>query len=282
VTTVVDVLKRTEAFFRDMGIESPRLDAELILSHHLGLDRVGLYLQFDRPLVEADLAPMRDHVRRRGQREPMAWIRGTQSFWKLDLAVHSGVLVPRPDTETLVETALALIPETGECFVADIGCGSGAVGLAIASERPDVRLFATDIDPAALNCTKENVQRLGLGDRVAVLRGSLLDPIPADRPIDIIVSNPPYIASGEIDGLAPEIAQHEPRTALDGGADGLDVYRSLIPIAVQRARQAVVVEIGAAQGPAVQREMTQSGIDSVRIVTDLGGRDRVVEGRFSG
>ncbi len=276
--TVVDVLKRTEGFLRDKGVPSPRLDAELILGHHLGLDRVQLYLEFDRPLHEDELAPMRDHVKRRGEREPLAWVLGTKSFWTLDLAAHKGVLVPRPDTETLVEAALALIPEEGECFVADVGCGTGAVGLALASHRPGVKLFSTDISDAALLCTRDNVARLDLGDRVAVLKGALLEPVPDGRPIDIVVSNPPYIATADIDGLAPEIRDHEPRAALDGGADGLDIYRQLIPAAASRARTAVLVEVGVDQAEAVTQMMADAGLVDVETHSDLAGHPRVVQG----
>ena len=279
--TVVDVLKKTEAFLKGKGVASPRLDAELILGHHLGLDRVQLYLQFDRPLTESELSPMREHVKRRGNREPLAWVLGTKSFWKLDLQSHTDVLVPRPDTETLVEAALALIPEAGECFVADIGSGTGAVGLSIAAERPDVRLFATDISDAALRCTKDNVVALGLSNRVAVLKGALLSPIPAERAIDIVVSNPPYIPSADIDALEPEVSDHEPRLALDGGADGLDIYRQLIPAAAQRARVAVLVEVGAGQAEAVAQMMTEAGLQSPTVHTDLAGHGRVVQGTCS-
>jgi len=276
--TVVDVLKKTEAFLRERGVESPRLDAELILGHQLGLDRVELYLQFDRPLSEPDLAAMRPQVKRRGEREPLAWVLGTKAFWKLDLHAHKDVLVPRPDTETLVEAALALIPETGECFVADVGCGTGAVGLSIASERPEVKLYATDISDAALRCTKDNVTQLGLTGRVGVLKGELLSPIPEDRPIDIVVSNPPYIPTADIESLAPEIRDHEPRAALDGGADGLDVYRQLIPAAAARARSRVLVEVGAGQAEAVAAMMTDAGLVDVQTHSDLAGHARVVQG----
>jgi len=277
MNTVVDVLKKTEGFFRAKGVASPRLDAELILGHHLGLDRVALYLQFDRPLTEAELSPMREHVKRRGNREPLAWVLGTKGFWKLELQAHKDVLVPRPDTETLVEAALALVPESGECFVADVGCGTGAVGLSIASERPDVKLYATDISDAALRCTKDNVTQLGLTGRVGVLKGALLSPIPVDRPIDIVVSNPPYIPSADLEGLEPEVRDHEPRAALDGGADGLDIYRQLIPEAAQRARVAVLVEVGAGQAEAVAGLMEAAGLQSTRIHKDLAGHGRVVE-----
>jgi release factor glutamine methyltransferase len=279
MSNVVDILKKTEAFFRSRGIPSPRLDAELILCQHLDLDRMELYMQFDRPLNEKELAPIRALVKRRGDREPIAWLLGTKGFWTLDLISHPGVLVPRPDSETLVTAALDLIPEEGRCFVADVGSGTGAIGLSIASERPDVRLFATDISDAALQCTRENVNQLDMTDRVAVLKGPLLEPIPPERTIDIVVSNPPYIPSGDIDKLAPEIARHEPRTALDGGTDGLDVYRTLIPAAAKRATTAVLVEIGDGQEADVASMMEAADLHSIEMHKDLTGAVRVLSAR---
>lgn len=278
MVTVVDILKKTEAFFRSKGIPSPRLDAELIVGHHLQLDRVALYLQFDRPLNEAELDPMRVDVKRRANREPIAWITGTKGFWSLELDSHRDVLVPRPDTETLVQAALDVIPENEEMFVADIGAGTGAVGLAIASERPLVKLFAIDVSDAALHCTKANVAKLSMTDRVAVLKGSLLDPVPEGRRIDVVVSNPPYIPSGDIGSLSPEIAVHEPRLALDGGADGLDVYRKLIPLAAARATRAVLVEHGDGQHEAVADLMRAEGVADPAFRADLTGTVRVVAG----
>jgi release factor glutamine methyltransferase len=279
--SLVDVLKKTEAYFKQREIPSPRLDAELIIGHCLGLTRVNLYMNFDRPLSEDELKQIRPLVRRRGNREPVAWITGTKGFWTLDLEVHTGVLVPRPDTERLVELGLEWIDEEEECFVADVCCGSGAIGLALASERPGVRIFATDLSREALDCTRANVQALGLKERVAVLHGSLLTPIPPERPIDYIVSNPPYIASAVLDGLEPEVSQHEPRLALDGGTDGLDIYRQLIPAAAQRARKGVMVEIGHDQAASVSDLFQQAGLQNVQVHADLGRRDRVVSGRTS-
>ena len=281
MSTVVDVLKKTEAFFRSKGIPSPRLDAELIVGHHLQMDRVTLYLQFDRPLSEKELTPMREDVKRRANREPVAWITGTKGFWTLDLFSHKDVLVPRPDSETLVTAALEIIPENQRCFVADVGSGTGAIGLSIASERPEVRLFAIDVSDAALHCTKQNVTALGYEERVAVLRGSLLTPVPSDRTIDVVVSNPPYIPTADIDELAPEISRHEPRLALDGGADGMDIYRELIPAAAARATTAVLVEHGDGQHTAVRELMQQSGLVDIQEHADLTGTPRVVSGRVS-
>ncbi len=276
--TVADILLRTTDWFRARGIPSPRLDAELLMAHALGVDRVRLYMQFDRPLTDAELDRLRPLVARRGRREPVAWITGEKGFHELELAVRPGVLVPRPDTEALVEAALALIEGDEEVFVADIGCGSGAVGLAIAAARPGVKLYATDVSEEALACTRDNVRRLGLERRVGVLRGDLLDAVPARRPVDIVVSNPPYVPTGVLAGLEPEVRDHEPRLALDGGPDGLAVYRRLVPAAARRARRAVLVEIGHDQGPAVRALFESAGLREVTVLPDLAGRDRVVRG----
>jgi len=275
---LVDVLKKTEAFFRKKSIETARLDAELILSHVLGLERIDLYMQFDRPLNTEELTTLRDLVARRGNREPIAWVLGRKGFWTLDLNVYPGVLVPRPDTETLIEATLALIPEDEELFIADVGCGSGCIGLSLAVERPLIKVFSTDLSDDALRCTRDNVTAHDLTKRFAVLRGPLLSPIPEQRSIDIVVSNPPYIPNAQIDELEPEVRQHEPRLALDGGDDGLDVYRALIPAAARRARRAVVVEIGAGQSDDVCSIFTDSGLINIKTHKDLAGHVRVVEG----
>jgi len=279
VLSLVDVLTRTQSYLASKGSPSARLDAELLLSHVLDMDRLQLYLQHDRPMNDQELAALRDPVRRRGNREPLATIVGHKEFWSRDFQVIPGVLVPRPDTETLILAALDLIPEGEDrVFVADVGSGSGCVGLTLALERDQVRLFALDASPAALACTKANVQALGLQDRVAVLRSDLLGAVPADRPIDVVVSNPPYIASQDIEGLAPEIRDHEPRVALDGGPDGLDFYRRLVPVAAERARKAVLVEVGADQAIPVMAMFKDAGLKLVRTRADLAGVERVVIG----
>jgi release factor glutamine methyltransferase len=275
VIALVEVLQKSAALFKQKGVDSPRLDAELIVGHVLGLDRVTLYLQHDRPLGEAELDRIRELVRRRGRREPLAYVLGHREFWSLDLLVREGVLVPRPDTETLVEAALGLLPEGERLYVADVGTGSGAVALAIAKERPEVRVFATDVAGEALHLAKENATRHELTDRVAVLKGSLLDAIPADRPIDLVVSNPPYIPTGDLDDLMPEVRDFEPRLALDGGADGLDVIRALIAAAT-RARRGIAIEVGKGQAPAVAALLTGAGFRDVATRKDLAGIERVV------
>ena len=277
---LVEVLTRTEAWLRQRGVDSPRLDTELILAHVLHMERLQLYLSHDRPMSRAELDALRPLVRRRGEREPLAWVLGSKGFHAIDLQVGPGVLVPRPDTETLVEAALEWIdPNQDPVYLADVGCGSGAVGLALARALPGARVYCTDLADEPLACTRANVAALQLDDRVAVLRGDLLSPIPVSRPIDWVVSNPPYIPSGDIDALQPEVSRHEPRRALDGGDDGLDIYRRLIPQAARRARCGVLVEVGHLQASRVMDVMRQAGLTQLQSWKDLGGISRVVGGR---
>jgi release factor glutamine methyltransferase len=279
---LVEVLLATAAYFRGRGIPSARLDAELLLGHALGLDRVQVYLAHDRPLVEAELTAIRALVRRRGNREPLAWVLGRKEFYGRDFRVGPGVLVPRPDTETLIEALLPLLPTEAPCFVADVGSGTGCIGLTLAAERPEVRVYAIDVAEAPLAFTRQNVDALGLKERVAVLRGSLLAPVPAARPIDWVVSNPPYIPTADIAALEPEVRDQEPRVALDGGADGLDVYRSLLAAAAGRARVGVALEVGFGQAEAVGALVAEAGFPDVRTHADLGGVQRVVIGLRAG
>jgi len=279
VTTVKDILLRTTDFLRDKGVDQPRLEAELLLSHALARGRMELYLSFDQPLEDAELAALRPLVRRRANREPLYWILGSKGFHDIELLCHTDVLVPRSDTECLVEAVLARLPSDFTGFIADVGAGTGAVGLALAAARAGLKVYQTDVSAAALANTRANVQALGLGQRVAVLEGPLLEPVPPHRPIDIVVSNPPYIPTGDIRGLDAEVGVHEPRLALDGGPDGLDVYRALLPEAARRCRLGVAVEIGHDQGPAVSTLFRRAGLVDVEVLKDLGGRDRVVVGR---
>lgn len=295
---LLDVLQKTTAFLKERGIESARLDAELLVGHVLGLDRVKVYLNFDRPFSEDELERLRPLLRRRAAREPMAWILGEKEFYGHAFVVKPGTLVPRPDTETLIEAFLEWEPakapegaapgaeagaeaagEPDPVYVVDVGSGSGCIGLTLALENPAVRLFAVDLSEDALACTKANVDKHGLGGRVAVLRGDGLAPVPASRPVDWIVANPPYIPSADIEGLAPEVRDWEPRLALDGGPDGLEPYRRLIPAAAARARRGVMVEVGAGQAGAVADLMRAAGLVDVGTKSDLGGVERVVRGR---
>jgi release factor glutamine methyltransferase len=279
--TLIEALQKSEAYLKERGIDRARTEAQEIFQRALGLTKIQLYLKHDLPFSADELERVRPLVARRGRREPLQWILGETGFYAHDFRVRPGVLCPRPDTETLVDAALALIPEgDGDPFyVADLGSGTGCVGLSLAAARPRVRLYAVDLSDEALACTRENTEKLGLKDRVAVLRGDLLGAVPPGRPVDLVVSNPPYVLPEEIDAAMPEVRDWEPRLALDGGPDGLDVYRRLIPQAAARARVGLAVEIGHAQGPAVIELFAQAGLRDLQLKRDLGQRDRVVLGR---
>jgi release factor glutamine methyltransferase len=276
---LVDVLVRTERWLRGKGIPSPRLEAELLLAKVLGTTRLQLYLQHDRPLSSPELDALRPLVARRGKREPLAWILGSQGFHAIDLDVHPNVLVARPDTEVLVDAALEWLPKDERFHLADVGCGTGAVGLAIAVARPEARIYAVDQSKAALANTRANVLRLGLEARVAVLEGDLLGPIPSTRPVEWVVSNPPYIKTGDIAALEPEVSRHEPKLALDGGPDGLAVYRKLVPMAWRRDALGILLEVGAGQAGQVAEITSRAGWTGVTTWNDLAGIPRVVGGR---
>ncbi len=283
--TLVDVLQRTTTFFEGRGIPTARLDAQLILGKVLALDRVKLYLNFDRPMSEPELESIRGLVRRRGERAPLAWVLGEKEFYGRDFLGGPGVLVPRPDTETLVEVLLReLATGTGEpadprppTYIADVGSGSGCIGITLALEDPNTRVYAIDASPEALEYTRRNIEKHALKERVAALGGRDLA-VPAARKIDWVVSNPPYIPAAEIPALAPEVSKHEPRLALDGGADGLDMYRRLIPIAARRAQVGIAFEVGAGQGAEVAELLATAGFPAA-VHNDLGGVGRVVLGR---
>jgi release factor glutamine methyltransferase len=225
--TVRRILEWTDQDLSKRGVDSARLDAEVLLAHVLGVDRLGLYLDLDRPLDEVEREAYREMVARRREREPVVYLTGTKEFWSIELEVPPGVLIPRPDTEILVEEALEVLPREGRPpVVVDVGCGSGCIGLALATERQSLRLLAMDIDRLATEVTLRNSRSLGLEARVRVLRTDLLAGV--GSAVDLVASNLPYIPTREIDALQPEIARYEPRRALDGGEDGLDLFRRLI------------------------------------------------------
>jgi release factor glutamine methyltransferase len=273
--TTLEVLNWTQKKFADKGIPSPRLEAEVLLAHVLGATRVALYTGFDKPLEEPELAGYRELIRRRLAGEPVAYLVGEQEFWSLPLAVDPRVLIPRRDTETLVEVALRLGKTARR--VADIGTGSGAVALALAKELPAAEVVATDASEGALAVARANAERNGLAARVRLVAGDLTGPL--DGVFELIVSNPPYVPRGQLPRLAPEV-QREPRAALDGGPDGLDVLRRLIPAA--RAHLApggwLAVEHGHDQGAAVRALFIAAGYADVATTRDLAGNERVTAG----
>lgn len=275
--TIRSVLQWTQSYFKEKTLDTPRLDAELLIGDALKVDRVRLYMDLDRPLTDAELADIRERVRRRGKHEPVAYITGKRGFWKLDLAVDARVLIPRPDTERLVELAVEVLQGREAPRVVDVGTGSGAIALSIAQERPDAAVLAIDVSPDALAAAEANAVTAGLTN-VAFARGDVLGPAQDFRP-DVILSNPPYIPSRECETLMPDVRQFEPRLALDGGADGLVIIRKLVAQAgaLLPAGGALLFEIGHDQGEAAAALVQADGrFAEVAVVKDYGGKDRVV------
>lgn len=254
-------------------VDTPRLDAEVLLAHALGVDRTALWLDPQREIAGPPARWFRDAVRRRTvDRVPVAYLTGSKGFRHLDLAVDERVLIPRPETEHLVEALLDLPPGA---HVHDVGTGSGAIALALKDERPDLVVSASDVSADALAVARANARRLGL--EVTFTEASLLDGI--DRELDAVVSNPPYVKDGDRRTLMPEVARHEPAGALFAGAEGLNVVRPLVTQAAATAASLVALEVGAGQAPAVRALVAAAGFPEVEVVPDLAGIERVVVGR---
>ena len=279
--TPLELVRLAAGYLAEKGVATPRLDAEVLLAHVLGVPRIRLYTEFDKPLEPAEVAAYREAVRRRARREPVAYITGEREFWSLGLRVDRRVLIPRPETEVLVERCLPRMGAAG--VLLDLGTGSGAVALALLSERPGWRAVGVDASAGALEVARENARRLGLGERAEFLEGDLYEPV-AGRRFDLIVSNPPYVPSAELDRLEPEVCRYEPRRALDGGPDGLSVIRRIVAGAAEHLADGglLALEIGAGQGPAVRALIEGAGLGRVEILPDHAGRDRVAAARREG
>ncbi|MBE3576618.1 MAG: peptide chain release factor N(5)-glutamine methyltransferase [Limnochordales bacterium] len=287
--TVLELIRLSTQYLSQCGVATPRLDAEVLLADLLGLTRLDLYVQFDRPLVSAEVDEYRRRIVARGRRVPVALIIGKKEFFGLELLVRPGVLIPRPETEVVVEEALRLLgaaegrPGPARLEIADIGSGTGAIGLALASRLPQARIWAIDLSPVAREVTAENARRLGLAEQVKVLAGDWLRDPDTGQPLklpdlDLVVSNPPYIPTGELSGLQPEITRYEPALALDGGPDGLAAYRRMFPqvVPVLKPGGLVVVEIGAGEAAGVRQVGEAAGLQFLRVRPDLAGHERVV------
>ena len=275
--TIGRILKWTEQYFKEKGIESPRLDAEVLLSHILGRERIYLYVHFDEPLEPAELARYREAIKQRVQRVPVAYIIGEKEFMGLTFKVTADTLVPRPDTEILVQAAVERLRARGETpRFADIGTGSGAICLSILHFLPKAQADTVDISPAARAVAEENAAALEVADRVTFHTGDLLAPL-AGQCYDAILSNPPYIPDGDIAALAPEVRLKEPHTALAGGKDGLDFYRRLMANAPALLKDGgfLAVEVGIHQAAPVAALAVPS-FSRTEILKDYAGIERVV------
>jgi release factor glutamine methyltransferase len=263
----------------EAGVPSPRLDSEIILAHTLKISRTDLWTQNQRILSESEIKMVKKYMERRFNREPISQICGHQEFWSIDFVVDENVLSPRPETELLIETALNCISSSPTAKILDLGVGSGAIAVTMAKEISECKVSAIDIDPKALNIAKENSERHGVINRIEFICADL-------RTSDwsgcfsLILSNPPYIKSEDIEKIMPEVRNYEPRIALDGGVTGLDFYRSIIPMAVDRLEENgfLILEIGHDQAYEVTALLNNfSCYQNIKVIQDYSGYDRVVK-----
>lgn len=266
--------------FDAAGVDTATEDARLLLRAACGLSRLDLATEPDALLTGAEEDRLSSYAARRTQHEPVSRILGERGFWTLDLVVAPDVLDPRADTETLIETALRLCRDKPPTTILDLGSGSGAIVCALLSEWPQARAIAVDLSPHACRATMQNLRRCNLSDRAMVMRGRWSEALGAGR-FDLIVSNPPYIATGDLAGLDPDVRLYDPALALDGGADGLDAYRAIIGDLTRLATPGAfaLFEVGAGQAGDVAALLAAAGLTPAGVVRDLGAHERVVAAR---
>lgn len=289
--TVLKVIQWTAAHFQKKELENPRLEAEVLLAHLLGIDRMGLYLNYDRPLTDEERQVYREMIQRRKGREPLAYIIGSKEFWSLRFEVNSECLIPRPETEHLVEEAVRIaqgLPSPPR--VLEIGFGCGAVAIALAKELPGAEIVATDISAGALALAQANAAAHQVGGGIRLILGDLF-PVgepqgePAgEKAFGLICSNPPYIPTAEILQLAPEVRDFEPLTALDGGKDGLRFFRQIADGAPGFLMKDgwLLMEIGRGQDAAVTEILQERGFEQIDLIPDYAGITRVIEAQWPG
>lgn len=278
-----EALRWAVSFLMELGWdkEQARIEGELLLGKAWGLNRLQLLTGLDHGLGESQKQNYQQFLARRVANEPLQYILGEQEFMSLTFEVTPAVLIPRSDTEVLVEEALKILKGFSNPLVIDLGTGSGAIAVSLAYYLSCARVWAVDISPQALEVARRNAGRAGVSERVNFVWGDLFDPIPSERVYDMIVSNPPYISREEYGQLAPQVLQ-EPTLALWGGEDGLEYYRSIIAQSGQflKKKGFLLLEIGWKQGPSVTSLLLEQGFQGVRIIKDWGGRDRVVLGHL--
>ena len=280
--TIQKLLNWTAEHLTKKGLDSPRLSAELVLSHVVGLKRIELYTQFDKPVTKEQSDRLHDLVKRAGQNEPIAHIVGKTEFYSLELDITPDCLIPRPETELLVERAIEFLrARTGKQFVCDLCTGSGCVAVAIAKNFSNADIIATDICEAALKVAAKNVEKHQLGKRIRLLCGDLFDPLVPQLDVDkfdLIVCNPPYVSAAEFEKLDKNVKDYEPKSALLAGADGLDIYRRIVEKVDDflKPDAALMLEIGYGQGPAVRELLEKAGyFGKITIEKDLYDNDRI-------
>lgn len=280
--TILRVLDWTRDWFQKKGIESARLDAEVLLAHALGVQRVMLYARYDQPLKKEELEKIRALVSRRAKGEPVAYVVGEREFWSLPFIVSPAVLIPRPDTEVLVEVALEHLKGVEAPYVCDVGTGSGCIAVALAKELPASRLVAIDRSPAALEVARANAQRHVPGDRIELLEGDLLEGLGDRGPFHAIVANLPYVPEGDHTALMKDVRDHEPHDALFGGPDGLELVRRLVARAGRHLVPggALILEGGHDQLGKMAAILSEAGFEAPSVRRDYAGHERVVAARW--
>ena len=283
--TILRLINWTSQYFSENGIENPRLDAEVLLAHSLRTNRLRLYLNYDKPILKGELREYKKLIKRRTRREPLQYITGYQEFWSLNLKVTKGVLIPRPETEILVEEALKTFPQN-ESFdktinILELGTGSGAVAIALAKELQRGSIVATDISDIAIKTARENAKVHGLEEQITFLKGSLFEPV-RERigTFNLVISNPPYIPIEDFRDIQPEVRDFEPRISLNGGKEGLKFYRQILSqIGRYLAKDGwVILELGKGQAEKVTRLIELTGeFNPTSIVKDFSGIERVVK-----
>ncbi len=280
--TILDLIQWTTTYFKSHQIDSPRLTVELLLAHVLGIDRIELYMRFDQPLSSEELARFKGLIKRRLKREPVAYILGRKDFWDMTFEVDKNVLIPRPETEFLVEAALQWIPERADerrMRIIELGTGSGAIIISLAAERPGHIFYASDSNVGALAVASRNAADNQLAGKVRFFAGSWFAPIQPAIEFDLIISNPPYIPVDEIPGLAPEINRYEPQAALNGGNEGFSAINYIIQNAPPYLGRGggLLLEIGNGQRETAEALIKHTaGIDFMNVIKDYAGCDRVI------
>jgi release factor glutamine methyltransferase len=276
--TVLEVIKKTTGFFADRGIDNPRLNAELLIGHALGLKRMQLYLKFEQPLTEVELEKIRPLVRRRGAHEPVQYIVGETEFFGMKLKTDRRALIPRPETERLLEIVVTCLAASPPARVLDLGTGSGAIALGLAMTFPSALVTAVDQSEGALALAGENAVALGLADRVKFLRSDWFSVLPAGGFFELIVANPPYLSAEETAQAAPEVREFEPATALTAAGQGLDDLKKILADAPRFLAPGglLALETGISQHADLLQLASAVGLTQVESLTDLAGRNRYV------
>ncbi|MEW6357683.1 MAG: peptide chain release factor N(5)-glutamine methyltransferase [Planctomycetota bacterium] len=276
--TSLELVKTAADFLAEKGIDNPRLDAEVLLAHVLRRDRVFLYTHFDKPLVPDEVDAYRELIRRRTERTPTKYLIGRCEFFGLNLEVAPSVLIPRPETEFLVNAAIEAVAGNPQPIIVDLGTGSGNIAVVLAKTIPDAKVYATDISREALDVAQRNAQRHGVEGRITFLCGDLFAPLADASPADLIVSNPPYVADADYEGLQPEIRLHEPPIALRAGADGLAFFRRIAPEGRPRLKPdgVLALEMGQGQRAAVESILAEHAFAVQKVISDYSKIERVV------